>query len=193
MRFRGVVFVSLVCIGMPTFFYGLVKAQVPGRGTALPRAQARTNTAAAPQVRGNLAQVMRGVMFPNSNVIFFAQSKNPADVKPAEDSSLATDPLSGTYGGWAAVENSSIALAEAANLLIIPGRVCSNGRPVPLKNPDWAKFVQELRDASMVAYKAAQAKDQDKILDAADAITTACSNCHMQYRDKTQNVDDRCM
>ncbi len=46
----------------------------------------------------------------------------------------------------------------------------------------------------VITYKAAQAKDQDKILDAVDAVTTtACTNCHMQYRDKTQNVADRCL
>ena len=115
-------------------------------------------------------------MFPNSNVIFYAQDKNPADVKPAGDGSLATDPLSGTFGGWAAVENSSLASAEATNLLTIPGRVCSNGRPVPVKNADWLKFVEGLRDAGMTSYKAAQSKSNEKMLDAADAVTTgACS------------------
>src|SRR5678815_3499166 len=64
------------------------------------------------QVHGNLAQVMRGIMFPNSNVVFAAQSTNPADVKPVGDPSTATDPLAGTYGKWAAVENAGIALAE---------------------------------------------------------------------------------
>jgi hypothetical protein len=69
--------------------------------------------AAAPQAYTNLAQLMRGIMFPNSNVIFFAQDKNPVDVKHSGDSSLATDPLSGTFGGWAAVENSSLALKRS--------------------------------------------------------------------------------
>ena len=131
-------------------------------------------------------------MFPNSNVIFFAQDKNPATVKPLGDPSLSTDPLSGTFGGWAAVENSSLALAEAANLLTIPGRVCSNGRAVPVKNADWLKFVQGLREAGITSYKAAQSKSNEKMLDAADVVTTACSNCHDRYRDKTSDVADRC-
>jgi cytochrome c553 len=104
---------------------------------------------------------------------------------------VATDPLANTYGKWEAVENSGLALAEAANLLTIPGRKCSNGLPVPVGNADWPKLVQGLREAGMKAYKAAQSKDMDKILDAADTMTAACSNCHEKYREKPA-VADRC-
>jgi hypothetical protein len=85
---------------------------------------------------------MRGVLFPNANVIFAAQGVNPAEVKPADDPSLATDPLAGSYGGWLAVENGALALAESANLLTIPGRQCANGGNAPIDNPDWGTFVQ---------------------------------------------------
>jgi cytochrome c556 len=124
-------------------------------------------------------------------VIFAAQSENPADVKPEKDASMATNPLASTYGKWEAVENSSLAIAEAANLLTLPGRKCSNGRAVPLQNANWAKFVQDLRAAGMTAYKAAQSKNQDNILMAADVLTTACANCHEKYREKP-NLADRC-
>src|SRR5438552_14434616 len=122
--------------------------------------------AAAPtgEANANLAQVMRGILFPNSNVIFYVQDKDPTKVKPAADPALATDPLATTYGGWTAVENSGLALAEAANLLTVPGRKCSNGRAVPVQNADWTKLVQGLRDAGMAAYKAAQSKNQDNML-----------------------------
>ena len=140
----------------------------------------------------SLLQVMRGIIYPASNVVFAAQGTDPATVKPAQDPSTATDPLMSTYGGWEAVQNAALALSESASLLTIPGRRCGNGRPVPMQNPDWAKFVQGLRDAGMVAYKAAQSKDQDKMLDAADAVVTACSNCHDKYREKPE-LKDRCM
>src|SRR5215475_1305612 len=151
--------------------------------------------AAAPaaQVQGNLQQVMRGILFPNSNIIFAVQGKNPTEIKPAADPATATDPLMGAYGGWTAVENSGIALSEAANLLSIPGRKCANGRDVPMNNPDWPQLVQGLRDAGMKAYKAGQSKNDDKILEAADAMTTACSNCHDKYRDKPGGDAQRCM
>jgi len=154
---------------------------------------ASKEAATAAQVQGTLLQVMRGILFPNSNVIFALQGKNPAELKPAGDPSTATDPLLGTYGGWTAVENSGIALAEAANLLIIPGRKCANGRDVPMKNPDWPQLVQGLRDAGMKAYQAGQSKNEDKILEAADAMTTACANCHDKYRDKPGGDAERCM
>jgi hypothetical protein len=138
-----------------------------------------------------LAQLMRGVMFPNSNLIFSAQGKDPAKVLPAKNSGNAINPLEGTYGKWEAVENSSLVIVEVANLLTVPGRVCSNGRPVPTTNADWPALVQGLQDAGMKSYRAAQTKDQDKITDAADALTTACSNCHAKYRDKPK-LEDRC-
>jgi hypothetical protein len=171
----------------------IVVAQTPSpAATQAAPGKSGKPAAAASQASANLAQLMRGIMFPNSNVIFFAQDKNPADLKHSGDPSLATDSLAGTFGGWAAVENSSLALTEAANLLTIPGRVCSNGLPVPVKNPDWLKFVQGLREAGMVSYKAAQSKSHEKMLDAADAVTTACSNCHDRYRDKPAGDADRC-
>jgi cytochrome c556 len=51
--------------------------------------------------------------------------------------------------------------------------------------------VQGLRDAGTTAYKAAQSKNTDNILTAADAITEACANCHNKYREKP-NLADRC-
>src|SRR5438132_1477412 len=61
----------------------------------------------------------------------------------------------------------------------------------PVQNPDWTKFVQGLRDAGMAAYKAAQSKNQDNILEAAGTMTEACANCHDKYREKP-NLADRC-
>ena len=104
---------------------------------------------------------------------------------------MATDLLTSSYGKWEAVENSALAIVEVANLLTLPGRKCANGLDVPLKNADWAKFTQELRDAGMTAYVAAQSKNQDKMIDAAAVMTTACANCHRRYREKAR-LADRC-
>jgi cytochrome c556 len=53
--------------------------------------------------------------------------------------------------------------------------------------------VQELRDAGLAVYKAAQSKNSDNILAAADTMTTACSNCHDKYRENPGGDADRCM
>jgi cytochrome c553 len=134
---------------------------------------------------------MRGILYPASNIVFFVQDKDPATVKPEADPATAVNPLASSYGGWTAVENAGLALAEAANLLSIPGRKCANGKPVPIQNVDWPKLVQGLREAGMTVYKAAQAKNQDQILEAADVMTTACANCHDKYREKP-NLAARC-
>jgi hypothetical protein len=161
----------------------IVVAQAPAPAPAAKPAAAAP--ASRYRVHGTLNQVMRGILFPNSNVIFAAQGDDPAGIKQDKDPSLATDPLKSIYGGWTAVEDSGLALAEAANLLMIPGRVCSNGKPAPVGNADWAKFAAGLREAGMEAVKAGKAKSQDAVLDVSDKMTSACAACHDVYREKT--------
>src|SRR6476646_6859809 len=104
-------------------------------------AQTDSNRAETPtmKVQSNLNKLMQGVLYPAANVVFFSQTDDPATVKrpPGVDPSLATDPLVSTFGGWKAVENAALALTESANLLLIPGRQCSNGVPAPINSPDW--------------------------------------------------------
>jgi cytochrome c556 len=186
------VFAALACAAVSTLV-GMSQAQAPPPQSKAAAAASKAKGAAPATGRNpaTLAQLMKGILYPNSNVIFFAQSDNPADVPPAKDPAAAVNPLASSYGKWEAVENSSLAIVEAANLLTIPGRKCSNGLAAPIANPDWPKLVQGLRDAGMAAYKAAQSKNQDKILDAADLMTTACANCHDKYREKPTPAD-RC-
>jgi cytochrome c553 len=148
---------------------------------------AQTPSTNPPQeVHADLNRLMRGVLYPAANVVFFAQAENPGEVKPipGNDPSMATDPLTSTFGGWQAIENAALALAESANLLLVPGRVCANGAPVPMNDPAWATFVQQVRDAGMKAYKAAQAKDQEKMSELSETLSAACAGCHRKWRDR---------
>jgi hypothetical protein len=200
MRIPKAALILLVWIGLFALFFEPCQAQSTS-GAAAPTSQRKTGAvpasarkaggAPAFRVYATLAQLMKGILYPSSNVIFAAQNENPADVKPAADPATAVNPLASSYGKWEAVENSGLAIAEAANLLLVPGRKCSNGRDVPLQNPDWPQLVQGLRDAGMTVYKAAQSKNQDNILMAADTMTEACANCHDKYREKP-NLADRC-
>jgi hypothetical protein len=180
MKTRHAIFALLVSLAASGLCAEAVMSQArgarAGAAAAAPRAQ---------QVHGTLLQVMRGILFPNSNVLFSAQTVDPASVKKDVDPTSSVNALAGAYGGWEAIENSGIAMAEAANLLTIPGRVCGNGKPAPVQNADWQRFVQGLRDAGMVTYKAGQSKNMDMVIDAADRVTTACMNCHEVYREKT--------
>jgi hypothetical protein len=148
---------------------------------------------ATQQVHADLNQLMRGSLYAAANVVFSAQADDPTTKKWPEfhDPAMSTDPLISTFGGWVAVENAALALAESTNLMAIPGRLCSNGVPVPTTDPGWAKFVQDTRDVSMQAYKAAQAKDQAQIFKVSEALSTACAGCHRRWRDRRPGAD-RC-
>lgn len=145
------------------------------------------------QVHADLNQLMRGTLYAAANVVFSAQADDPTAKKWPEfhDPAMSTDPLISTFGGWVAVENAALALAESTNLMAIPGRLCSNGVPVPITDPGWMKFVQDTRDISMQAYKAAQAKSQEQIFKVSETLSTNCSACHRRWRDR-RPAADRC-
>jgi hypothetical protein len=137
---------------------------------------------------GTLAQVMRGIPFPNSNIVFDTQTKDPAAKNVVDKSSTAaaggaTGVYSSVYSGWQQVENAAVALGETANLLMIPGRLCENGLPVPLEQEYYRKAAQGLIDAGAAAYKAAQSKNVDAMVDVSGTISDACAACHEKYRD----------
>jgi hypothetical protein len=161
-----------------------------------PPAPAPAPAAPAAKAYGTLAQMMRGIPFPNSNIIFDTQTNDPgAPQKPVAGGAgtPATQQYSGVYGGWTAVENAAIALQETANLILIPGRMCENGQPVPVDQADFQKWAQGLADAGAAAYKAAQAKNIDQMVEVAGTVSDACAACHEKYRDTPDQPKDRCM
>jgi hypothetical protein len=169
-----------------------VYAQAPapaGRASTPPAG--RGAAAQPPRIYANMLQLMRGTLYPQSNVIFTAQVEDPAAFKPAAHQSTSSDPFTSAYGGWEAVENSGMAMAETANLLLVP-RQCGNGKPAPIQNADWQMWVQELREASLGVYKAGQAKNDEVVLEAADKLATACLHCHAKYRNVPGGVPNRC-
>src|SRR5580765_7594438 len=138
---------------------------------------------------GNLAQLMRGVLFPAANMIFNVQRYDPAT--PPKPTNLSRDAGfswvdwgAGVYRGWELVDYAAVALGESAPLMLTPGRRCENGKPVPVNDPDWIKFTVELAEAGKAAYKASQTRKQETVSDVTDVIATACSHCHEAYRDK---------
>ena len=171
------------------FTTGLLSAAMAAIVLAGSLAAQSSPRAAAPAA--NLNQLMRGLFFPHSNVVFATQILNPEEIKRAQTPSASTDPLTGVFGSWEAVENSALVLTEAADLLMTPGRKCSNGRDVPLAKPGWAELVNQLREAGMSAYKAAQSKDRDKMIQASDVLNQACSDCHNKFRPRA--IANRCL
>ena len=157
---------------------------------------------AEPQVFGDLAEVMRGILFPNSNIIFDVQTNNPDDPVEAAEGDSTSARFSNIYTGWEALENAAVALVEAANLIELP-RLCENleddparnGLPAPVERDDWKQYVAGLRAAGQTAYEWAQARqydDFDAILMTGE-VAEACSACHGVYRDSyTDPPTPRC-
>lgn len=131
----------------------------------------------------NLAEVMRAIPFPGSNTIFDAQQVDPGAPVKEGARETTTEKFASLYGGWQKVELAAVSLMETANLIMIPGRLCENGRPVPLDRADYQKGVAGLMAAGEAALKAAKAKNQDQVVEAAGTVAEACSACHEIYRD----------
>jgi hypothetical protein len=144
---------------------------------------------------GTLAQVMRGIYFPNANLIFDVQSTDPGAPPSAknENEGGASARFANIYSGWQVVENAAIALAESSDLLLYPGRLCQNGKPVPVGRADWAKYVQGMKDAGVAALQVARTRNLENMIEVTNTIADACSNCHEPYRDRGEaNSPARC-
>jgi hypothetical protein len=138
------------------------------------------NTASPPAATFN--QIMRGILFPLGNTVFYAQADDPAAFPRDPTPSASPNSLAGIFGGWQAVENSAVGLVDAAPLLRIPGRQCSNGEVVDVTNADWIRFVDDYRQKSLAAYEAVLTKDQDAIVLASGDLSDSCLACHRVYR-----------
>ena len=140
---------------------------------------------------GNMAQLMRGIYFPNSNLIFTVQTHDPA-AKPTPPPATGgskpggfswVDWGAGIYGGWELVDNAAIALADAAPLMLAPGIRCENGRDAPVTDPDWIRYTEEMIEVARRTLKASQARNRDLVSELTGDLSDSCANCHRAYRD----------
>jgi mono/diheme cytochrome c family protein len=165
----------------------LAQVVFPTARTAPAQAVGVSGTASLAPPEGNLAELMRAIAFPNSNIIFNVQLRDPGTQTKKE---LATSPFdyvvwgSTVYPGWLAVDQAAVAITETAALLLTPGRRCQNGRPVPIDRGDWKQYVADLVDVGKVAHRASQARDFQAFGDISEKLNEACANCHKVYRDK---------
>ena len=99
---------------------------------------------------------------------------------------------------WAAVRAYAIQLAEASNLLQIPGRAVAGpgekarapgaelevdeiARLIDADRAAWNRLAHGLHDESMAALKAIDAQDANGLRDAGDALDEACESCHRTF------------
>ena len=108
---------------------------------------------------GSVRQIMLGIVTPNSDVIFKVPNEAPKNDKE-----------------WATVQNSALTLAEAGNLLMLPGRAKDK--------EEWIKQARALVAAGSAAFKAANEKDAKALTDIGDKIYETCEACHAKYLPK---------
>jgi len=157
------------------------------RTSPAPAAAISAGASSLPPPEGNLAELMRAIAFPNSNIIFNLQLKDPG-AQPKKNLTSSTFDYSEwgstVYAGWLAVDQAAVAITETSALLLTPGRRCQNGRPVPVDRADWKQYVAALADAGRLAHNASKARDFKAFIDISEKLNDACANCHKVYRDK---------
>jgi len=135
--------------------------------------------------------LMQSVVDPNADVVWLAvttvqSSKGTLETRPKNDEE------------WTKVRHGAIALTEASNLLMVPGRhVARPGEKSEtpgvelepsememLINKDlaaWRKRAHGLHEAGVAAIQAIDARDADKLFEVGEQIERACESCHSQY------------
>ena len=109
------------------------------------------------QTVGSVSQLMIDIIYPASDALFYIERTPPK-----------------TDHDWSVIRGNALALAESGNLLLMGGRARDKDR--------WVKDAKLMIDAGTAAYKAAQKKDMQAILDLNEPLTKSCSSCHVHYR-----------
>jgi hypothetical protein len=135
--------------------------------------------------------LMQSVVDPNADVVWLAvttvqTAKGTLETRPKNDEE------------WTKVRHGAIALTEASNLLMVPGRHVARAgeksdtpgvelEPSEMEaliNKDlaaWRKRAHGLHEAGVAAIQAIDAKDADKLFEVGEQIERACEGCHSQY------------
>ncbi len=166
---------ALTQIAFPTVRSSAASSAAKPAGTSLPPPE------------GNLAELMRAIAFPNANIIFNVQLKDPAAEKKKQPGAAPFDYVewgSTVYPGWLAIDQASVAITETAPLLLTPGRRCQNGRPVPVDRADWKQYVSALVEVGKLARSTSKARNYEAFIEVSEKLNDACANCHKVYRDK---------
>ena len=74
---------------------------------------------------------------------------------------------------WLQVRLGAMALAESANLLMMENRARDQDQ--------WIRLSEDMHDAAMQAFAAAEAEDPQRIFDLGEVVYQSCNNCHTLY------------
>ena len=97
------------------------------------------------------------IIYPASDAIFYVTTREPK-----------------TEAEWVDLQGKALAVAESANLLMMPGRARDQDR--------WMQDATLMLDAGRAAFRAAKAKDVAALDALNDQLYTSCTSCHQHYR-----------
>ena len=135
-----------------------VLAQAPAPSApSTPNPSPAAAAAPAPVRVGSMAELMADIIYPTSDAIFYITTREPGnDVE------------------WNEFRAKTLMLAEAANLLMMPGRARDQEQ--------WMADTKLMLDVGQAAFRAAKRKDVKAIEELNDQLYQSCVTCHMHYR-----------
>jgi hypothetical protein len=146
------------------------------------------------QLIGTVHELMQGIVDPTSDVLFDAVATDITasgvnEKKPETDEE------------WETVQHNALQLAEAANLLKMPGRIAANpddktkseGPDAPELTPQeiqakidadrakWVKYASNLQEQAKKTWDASKKHDAAAVFALGEDIDMACEDCHLEY------------
>jgi hypothetical protein len=97
------------------------------------------------------------IIYPASDAIFYITTREPK-----------------TEAEWGELQGKALAVAESANLLMMPGRARDQDR--------WMDDARLMLEAGRAAFRAAKAKDVAALDALNEQLYTSCTSCHQHYR-----------
>ena len=106
---------------------------------------------------GTMSELMIRIIYPASDAIFYITTREPKTVVEWED-----------------LQAKALAVAESANLLMMPGRARDQDR--------WMDDAKLMLEAGRAAFRAVKAKDVAALDALNDQLYTSCTSCHQHDR-----------
>jgi hypothetical protein len=189
---RPVTFWGLCAVGGALIVAAACSAPKVEAPASVPGASAPASTSAADfRTTATIKDIMDSVVDPSADYLWdsvatIVTRKGTEERRPRTDME------------WKEVRRRAIALVEATNLLIMPGRkVAKPGEKsenpgielgpediqglIDADHASLVKFAHGLHDAGMKALAAIDKKDPDALSDSGEAIDEACEQCHLKY------------
>jgi cytochrome c556 len=194
-------FAALIAMGL---FAGGANSQPPA---VKDKPKATTSAApvasAKPDAQGfipqfSILEIMESIVMPAAQTIW-----DSVAVDVTEKGTIEKGPV--TDEDWANLRSTAVELAEATNLLVVPGRrVAPAGTKsenpdselepeqmqalIAKNRPAFVAHAHVLHEAAMEALRAIDARNLDGISDAGGTIDAACEGCHLQFWYPNQQV-----